>query len=478
MKMLIGGKKVDASDGATIEVYNPATMQVIDTIPVATEEDVALAVAHACEGFKTWSKTPLYKRIEILKTFHRKLQEHSEELARLMSAEVGKTITLARDCLNWSAAMVEGFLEHARVMGTEVIPVSNRMTTEGAMIVTVREPLGVIAGILPFNYPIDQITHKCIPALVMGNAVVLKPATETPLADLCYVELLLESGVPGDVVQMVTGSGGKIGKWLVGDPRIAMVSLTGSTEVGIETATTAAQHLHHVALELGGNDPFVILPDADIDFAVDESIAGRISNAGQTCCACKRFLVPNDKKTAYLEKLIAGLKEVKVGDPSKEETECGPVVSRRAAVDIEKQIAHTVKQGGKLLYGGKRYQETFIEPTVLEVTTACDVAHDMEIFGPVFTVIGYDSIEEAIAIANDTKYGLSSGICGSDMKTILKVASSLQAGSCIINGNGNKRTADQTFGGYKMSGLGREGGHYTLEEFSQVKALHLNQLVF
>jgi acyl-CoA reductase-like NAD-dependent aldehyde dehydrogenase len=266
-----------------------------------------------------------------------------------------------------------------------------------------------------------------------------------------------------------------MGDWLSDDPRINCVTLTGSTEVGIKVAQTAAKHLHRTCLELGGNDAFVILPDTDMDLAIQETVAARLSNAGQTCCASKRFIVHNSIKEQYINRLVDALKDVKLGDPKDENTECAPLSSKRAAVEVENQIKLSVEQGGKIRCGGKRFNESFIEPTVLEATKDMDAAQDMEIFGPVFTVIGYDTTDEAIEIANNSQYGLSSGVLGNNIFELMKVAKGMQAGACIVNGSSLYRCADEGFGGYKKSGLGKEGGKYTLEEMSQIKTIVLKK---
>lgn len=471
MQMIIGGKKVDASNGATIPVYNPATLQQIDTVPSATWEDVDLALHNARKGLEVWSKFPLYKRIDVIRAFHKLLVENSQELINLVVAEVGKPLQQGIRCLNTAAIATEQYIEHARCLETEVLPINNRPGVENDMILTVREPLGVVVGILPFNYPITLLTHKVIPALLMGNAVIIKPASETPLADIRFIDLLLESGVPADALQIVTGSGRDIGKWLSEDPRVDAIDLTGSTEVGIEIAKNSAKHLHKVFLELGGNDAMVVLEDADLDLAVSESIASRLANAGQTCCSTKRCIVHNSVKEAFIEKLILALDQKKLGDPSLPETDCGPLVSVRAAKTVEEQVALTIEQGAVLRYGGKRFNETFFQPTVLEVTPSQDVAHDLEIFGPVWSVMGFDTLDEAIALANDTQYGLSSCVMGKDIHGLMKIAKGMQAGCCTINGSSFYRSVDQPFGGFKMSGTGREGGRYTLEEMSQLKTI-------
>lgn len=477
MKMIIGGKKVDSSDGKTMNVINPATQEVIDTVPMATREDIDRALDNAVKGFHEWSAVPLWRRIEIARKFVDLWVENADELTSYLIRECGKPYKASkREIEFYTKQFFEEYIEAARFVGGETVPIANRVNTENHLIATVREPLGVFVGFLPFNYPASQVPHKAMAPLLMGNSVILKPSSETPLAQIRMVELFLEAGVPANAIQIVTGSGSKIGPWLSGDPRVAMVSLTGSTEVGIEIAKEAAKHLAHVQLELGGNDPLVILPDCDLDYAVEESVTGRsLINAGQACCSTKRFLVPNSLKEEYLRKLIAAVKDKKIGDPASEETEVGPVISVAKAEEAIQHIHRTVEQGGKVLLGGKR-NDAFVDVTVMDVPRTADTAKDLEMFAPVYTVIGYDTLDEALEIANQTCYGLSSGVIGNNPQEMLYVAKRLQAGACIINGNSDMRTFDQQFGGYKMTGIGREGAKITLEECSQVKTLVFKNL--
>lgn len=476
MLMLIGGDRAGATDGRTIDVINPATMQVIDTVPAATKEDVERAVSYAREGYLKWSKVPLYERIETIHRFKELYLQHLDELTELMQAETGKLLNFARDEVDGVPDSIDAYLEYARILGGDSIPAGNRKGMENNLVITVREPLGVVAGIVPFNYPVGTLAQKAIPALLMGNAVIIKPSTETPLANIRFAELLIESGIPAKAVQLVTGKGSDIGEYLINNEKIDAVTLTGSTQVGIEVAKNSAHHLHIIGMELGGNDSLIILSDASLDRAVNESIEGRLGNSGQTCCASKRFLVHNSIKKEYIDRLVSMLKTKKVGNPLELDTDCGPVISLKAAREIEDQINIAVKQGAVLHLGGKRFNHTYIKPTVLEVRPEHDIAQNTEVFGPVWSVIGFDDVDEAIDIANNTKYGLSSGVIGKDIQQMLYVAKSVQAGACILNGSGNYGSLDQPFGGYKQSGLGREGGKYSLEAMSQLKTLIFKEM--
>ncbi|MBC9888269.1 MAG: aldehyde dehydrogenase family protein [Opitutae bacterium] len=472
MKMIIGGQKVEASDGAVQEVVNPATHAVVDTVPMATKDDMDLALSNARKGFSAWSKIPLHKRIETLYAFEQLFKEAREDFIRLGMQEMGKTRALAAGEITVATLLIRNFCEAARSLGGETFAPGNHPIVEKDLVLTVREPWGVVLCLLPFNSPISLYVQKAIPALLMGNAVIVKPASDTPLCNIMMTELLLKSGIEPDAVQIITGSGSKVGKYIVSSKDIDVVSLTGSTEVGIQIAKDCAEHLHRVSLELGGNDALIILEDADMDLAIDESFCGRHVHGGQICCASKRFIVQNSIREEFTNRLLEKIKAIKVGDPNDESTTFGPVNSEKAAIDVERQIQHTLSQGAHLLFGGKRFNRTYIEPTLLtDVTPDMDIARDMEIFGPVWPIIGFDTMEEAIDIANNSIYGLSSGVITRDQGKAMQIARALQAGCCVFNGSGLYRSADQPFGGYKMSGIGREGGRFTLEEMSQLKTL-------
>ncbi len=472
MKMIIGGHNVNSSDGAVQHVINPATHQPIDTVPIATKEDMELAVIHARKGFNVWSGVPLHRRIETIYAFEQLFQDRWQDLLKLSMQEAGKTKALAAGEIRVTSALIRNFCETARSLGGETFAPGNHPFVEKDLVLTVREPWGVVLCVLPFNNPIELFVQKVVPALLMGNSVIVKPSSNTPLCNIVMTELLLQSGVVPDAVQIITGSGAQVGKHIVAKKGIDVVSLTGSTEVGIQIARDCAAHLHRLSLELGGNDALIILDDADLDLAIGESLSGRHLNAGQICCASKRFLVQNSIREDFTRRLLEKLKGIKVGDPNDESTTFGPVISETAAIEIERHIQHAIAQGARLLLGGKRFNRTFIEPTLLtEVQPHMDIARDLEIFGPVWPIIGFDTIEEAIAIANGSSYGLSSGVITCDTGKALRIARAMQAGCCVINGSGLYRSADQPFGGYKMSGLGREGGRFTLQEMSQLKTL-------
>lgn len=476
MKMLIGGKEVDASNGAVMDNINPATGEVIDTVPSATAEDLETVISNAVKGQKQWAAIPFHKRMEILEKFVALAQANEETIARTMAIEGGKPYAQALGEVGRVKDAFRLYMAEARTMYGKTIPLNSEPRGLGDVCFTVFEPLGVIAAICAFNFPGVLFSHKAAAALCAGNSVILKPASDTPGATMLMTKLLLEAGVPANAAQCITGSGSVIGDGLVADPRVAGVTLTGSTRVGINVAKLCAAQLKACSLELGGNDPLVIMDDTDIDEAVSQALGGRIANAGQICCSSKRFIVQNTIKDAFAKALAEKLSAMRLGDPMDPETEIGPVINEKAAKNIVSQVEHAVFQGAKLLCGGTR-EGCFVKPAVLtDVPKDSAVATDEEIFGPVFPVIGFDALDEAIEIANNSCYGLSSGILTKDTKVGMKFALAVDAGGCVVGGNGNYRLTQQPFNGHKMSGVGSEGTMYTLHEMVKVKTIVLKNV--
>lgn len=470
MQMIIGGEKVDASNGKTLEIHDPATGELIDTVPDASMEDVKRTLDYAREGAKIWSETHLHERARILTKFAHVVQEHKSEIARLMSRQMGKIIGEAEWEVDSVTNLFKGYSEKALHMLGQSMPTGAEGGTENDVMFVKREALGVVFCIVPFNFPADLFAHKVAPALIAGNAVIVKPSEQNPMDCIRLVELLIECGVPGKAIQIVTGNR-ECGMAITSSPKIDAISFTGSTAVGIKISQAAAANLTRVFLELGGNDPFIVFEDADLDRAVEESVSSRILNVGQTCCAGKRFIVQNSVKERYTEKLIAALGEFKPGDPLDPDTSLGCLVSEQAAQTVVEQIDKTIEQGASCPLRGEVTNQTFMEPTVLtNVTPDLDIAVDMEVFGPVFPIIGFDTMEEAVEIANASMYGLSGGVISGDIQTEMKVASRLQCGGVVTNGSGLYRTPEMPFGGFKMSGAAREGISATLEEMTQSKA--------
>ncbi|MBQ4116429.1 MAG: aldehyde dehydrogenase [Clostridia bacterium] len=476
MKMLIGGMEVDASDLSVINNVNPATGEIIDTVPAATAEDLETAISNAVIGQKEWAAIPFHKRMEILEKFVVLIQENEETIAKTMAIEGGKPLAQAIGEIGRVKDAFRLYMAEARTMYGKTIPLNSEPRGIGDVCFTIFEPLGVIAAICAFNFPGVLFSHKAAAALCTGNSVILKPASDTPGATMMMTKLLLKAGVPGNAAQCITGSGAIVGDGLVSDPRVAGVTLTGSTRVGINIAKQCAAQLKPYSLELGGNDPLVIMDDTPVDEAVEQALGGRIANAGQICCSSKRFIVQNTIKDEFAKKLADKLSQMKLGNPLDPDTKVGPVINEKAAMTIIEQINTAVSEGAKILYGGQR-NGCFVTPTVLvDVPKNSSVATDEEIFGPVFPVIGFDTLDEAIEIANNSQYGLSSGILTKDTKIGMRFALAVDAGGVVVGANGNYRLTQQPFNGHKMSGVGSEGTMYTLHEMVKVKTIVLKNV--
>lgn len=475
MKMIINGKQVDSESKVTFDVTNPATGKVIDTVPKATAKDVDAAVTAAVAGQKVWEKYPVWKRAEVLYKFLDLVEDNKEDLAQTLCAENGKPIVEARAEIHNIHIGFKGFIEHAKHYYGSIIPAGTEEGQDGNLQLVTREPIGVVACVIPFNFPCDLFDQKVAPALMMGNAAIVLPSSDNPLTLMKLTGLLVEAGVPDGAIQCLTAPGA-VKEAAVTDPRVHLVTLTGSTDVGINTAVLAAKNLTHTALELGGNDAFIVMPDADIDLAVDEVVWGRMYNTGQVCCASKRFLIHNSVKDEFTKKVVEKIKTLKVGDPADESSQIGCLISEKAAIKVEGQVEKTVEQGGHIVLGGHR-NGAYYEPTVIvDIPKTADVATDMEIFGPVVSIIGFDTEEEAVEIANSSKFGLSSCVFTRDQKTAFRVTRAMEAGGAVINGASFFRAFEQPFGGYKHSGIGTEGVISTFNEMTRSKTIILKNI--
>ncbi len=477
VKNLIGYEWKDASNGAVIEVVNPATQELIDTVPNVTDEDVDTAVKVAVEEQKKWEKVSIYDRADILYKFVDLVEENKERLAVLLSNETGKPIKEARGEIANVRIGTRGFIEKAKHLYGKSIPEGSEAGQEKTIQFTKRYPIGVIAAIIPFNFPSDLFCQKVPPALMMGNSIIVKPSNYNPLTLIEYVKLMIEAGVPAGCIQILTGDGPTAGQALARHPGVHLVSLTGGTAAGIQTMGTASKNLTHVMLELGGNDAFIFLEDGDMDLAVKETIWGRLYNGGQVCCASKRFLIHNSRKQEFIDRMKEVISNLKVGDPMKEDTDMGPMININAAKRIEEQVNQMVSEGATVVCGGKR-EDAYYYPTILDnVTKDMEASKDMEIFGPVISVIGFDDVEEAIEIANQSSYGLCGCVISKDVSRAMKIADRLECGGAVVNGASFYRSFEMPFGGWKHSGIGNEGVMTTLEEMSRLKTIVLKNIL-
>ena len=476
MKSLIGREWRDSSDGKVIEVYNPATNELIDTVPSLTKEDVEQAIDYADAHQKEWEAKSVIERCAVLSKFAELVEQNKDELALLLSKETGKPIKEAYNEIANIQIGVPGYVEKVKHEYGDIIYRGTEAGQENTIQYTIQQPLGVVVAIIPFNFPSDIFINKVPPALLMGNAVILKPASVNPLTLTRYVELLVEAGVPTGIISVVHGSGSVVGKTLTSSKKVDMVSLTGSTAAGIDAAKNCAEHCAHSSLELGGNDAFILCADGDMDLAIEETVWGRLYNTGQVCCASKRFLIENSVKDEYIRRMVEKINSLKVGNPQDMGTDIGCLVSEEAAIEVERQVNETIAAGAKLVIGGKR-NGAFYEPTILDnVTPDMEVAKDMEIFGPVISVIGFDDLEEAVKIANSSSYGLSGSIITKDISKAIKVSEKMECGGFVINGASFFRSFEQPFGGWKYSGIGNEGIMTTLKEMSRMKTVILKNI--
>lgn len=453
-------------------ILNPATGEVVGQQRDSTVSDVHASIGRAAAAQENWSRVPRHRRSEILRAYAALVRDRAGSLAEILSREQGKPIGQSEAELELHCRLFEGFAY--RVLATEgkAVFLDTEPTREQDLQITRNEPLGVVAGIIPFNFPIELFAHKVAPCIATGNTIVVKPSEETPLVTVELLGILREAGLPDGVVQAVFG-GPEVGEALVGDPRIAAITFTGSTEVGRAVAAQAARSSKHAILELGGNDALIVLDDADLDLAIEQAVFGRTLANGQSCCANKRIIADHEVYDEVVERLTARFAQIVVGDPLDERTELGPVVSLNAAAKVHGQIERTIAQGASLRCGGGR-DGAFISPTLLaDVGPDMDVCSDMEIFGPVLAVVRAKGLDEAVQIANATRYGLSGGIFTSDLTRAMSVAARLKTGQVVINGTGMYRSDAMAFGGFKDSGHSREGLSVSLDDYVQTKTITL-----
>lgn len=467
----LGEMHVESEHGG-LPVLNPVTGEQIDTVPYLTQTDIDYAVGQAVEGQRKWAAMTQMERNRILRKFAQILLARRTELGELLCQENGKRLSEAEEEFDTVAALIESYCDKASHLYGVSLPNGTDLTScHQDVIFTRYEPIGVVACLLPFNFPVELCGHKIAPALAAGNAVIIKPPSDCPLAIIKLVDCLHEAGVPMQAAQVVTGRGSIIGDTLVSHPGIAAITMTGSTETGTHIAQLAAKNLTRCYFELGGNDAFVVMEDADIDLAIAQALESRANNAGQVCCASKRYIIHESVASEFTEKLIAALKALRIGDPRDRTMDVGGMISESARDEVVRQIRHTVSQGAKLVYGGEPQGKNFLVPAVLtNVTEDMDIANDMEVFGAVFPIMTYRSAEEALHMVNRCSYGLNSAVFSQNTAKAISFAQHVQAGSVIINGGGNYRTAAMPFGGYKKSGIGREGSSRTLLEFVQEKS--------
>ncbi len=479
MKMLIDSKWVDSSDGAVSEVVNSANNGLLDTVPLATEADMRETVQAAREAKIRMAKLPAHARAAILFRTADALERRREELSCLLAQENGKPIRQTREELGAAIRIFRGFGEEAKRLFGKSMSLDMVPGMERHFALTLRRPVGVVAAIVPFNYPVELYAHKAAAALAAGNAVIVKPPSDCPLTLLHIAEIIEESGVPQGAHQVVTGAGQLIGEHLAREEGIDLISLTGSTAVGQRISRLAAATLKKVHLELGGSDATIVFADADLNEAAEAVILGRLARGnGQICCAVKRVFVQEAVHDEFVEILSNKTKKLIVGDPLDEKTDVGPLVTENAAREVESDILEALERGARLRAGGTR-RGAFIDPTVLDRVPLEAKVINEETFGPVVPVVAFGTLDEAVELANGTPYGLQSSVFTNQIATALDLAYRLEAGGVIVNWSSAVRVENLPFGGVKMSGHGREGIHDTLLEMTELKTVILyNALSF
>ena len=474
-KNFINGQWVDADTGATIDVINPATGETLGTIPEAGTAETLRAIDAAAQAQLAWRKTTALHRANLMMKLHDLILEHQDALARLLTAEQGKPLAEARGEVGGSAAYIRWFAEEGRRVYGDVVPspIADRR------LMVIKEAVGVVAAITPWNFPSSMIARKLGPALATGCASVIKPAELTPYSGLVWGWLCQKAGIPDGVVNIVTGDAAAIGKAMCASPIVRKISFTGSTRVGKILMSQAAEGVKKVSLELGGNAPFIVFDDADLDRAIEGAMAAKYRNMGQTCVCTNRFYVQDGIHDAFVKRLTEASAAMKVGNGAENGVVQGPLVSSMALDKVEELVADMVGKGGTVRTGAKRHAlgGTFYEPTVIEgATQQMRIARE-EIFGPVSAVFRFSKEEEAVAMANDTDYGLAAFTYTNDLGRAFRMMEGLKYGLIGIN-EGVIATPEAPFGGVKESGIGKEGGHQGIEDYLDTKYVCLGGLGF
>jgi succinate-semialdehyde dehydrogenase/glutarate-semialdehyde dehydrogenase len=463
---LIDGAWVQADSGATIDVVNPANGQVLGTVPKSGKAETARAIEAANKAFLSFRKTTALERSKMLRKLHDALMDNQEALAELLTLEQGKSLTEAKGEIASSAAYVLWFAEEARRTYGDVVP----SPWGDRRIIVTKEPVGVIAAITPWNFPSSMLARKIGPAIAAGCTSVVKPASQTPYSGLAWGALAEEVGIPKGVVNVVTGSASEIGDELCENPLVKKITFTGSTEVGKMLMAKAAGTVKKVSMELGGNAPFLVFDDADIDRAIEGAMVAKYRNSGQTCVCTNRFFVQSGVYDEFVEKLAKASNGLKVGPGVDEGVQQGPLIDDKAVEKVEEFISDATSHGGKVVAGGKRHSlgGSFFEPTVISDATPKMKFMKEEIFGPVAPVFRFEKEEEGVALANDTEFGLACYFYTGDLGRAFRVMEGLKYGMVGVN-EGLITTPEAPFGGVKESGIGREGGHQGIEDYLDTK---------
>ena len=475
--LVINGKKIEKSE--TVPLVSPGSGKVVDRISKGTREDVKEAVEAARAAFESWSGTPLNKRSTILLKAAALLSERGEDFALTLATEAGKPIKDSRvEVIRAAGVFTSSAQEATRTLEGSVHRVDAYEYPAGnqdRMVFTTREPVGVVAAILPFNFPVNSFAHKVAPALAVGNTLVVKPSIQTPMSAAKMTGLLSDAGLPPGCVNLVTGQSADIGDALVEQPDVDLVTFTGSTAVGLRVASRAATNAKRSIMELGGSDPVIVFNDAEMEKATKTAVKGRFDYAGQNCNSSKRFFVQSGIAEKFIQTFVDLTSKLRVDDPLLETTEVGPVINQSAVDDMAKFVDDAIEKGGRVLVGGKRIDRpgSYFEPTVVSDISADVAVMKEEVFGPIAPISTFDTVEEALQKANASEYGLQAAIHTSDYRMALKLAGRIHAGSIIVNDSTRLRWDALPFGGRRKTGFGREGVRDTMLEMTEQKLVSL-----
>ncbi len=466
----IAGEWADADDGRTIAVTDPATGEQLGTVPSCGAAETARAIAAADAAQRQWRDVPARQRSAVLRKLNDLMLAHADDLALIMTAEQGKPLAEARGEIGYAASFIEWFAEEARRVYGDTIPAP----TGDRRILAIKQPVGTTAAITPWNFPTAMLSRKAGPALAAGCSMVVKPASKTPFSALAFADLALRAGVPKGLLSVLTGSASAIGGELTSNPTVRKISFTGSTEVGRQLMRQSADTVKKLSMELGGNAPFIVFDDADLDAAVEGAMVSKYRNTGQTCVCANRIYVQRGVLRAFTDKLVAQVKALKVGPGTEAGVTQGPLIDANAVAKVEEHIADARAKGGEVLTGGQRHAlgGLFFQPTVVAGATDAMRMASEETFGPVAPIFAFDTEDEVLARANDTEFGLAAYFYSRDIGRVMRVAERLESGMVGVN-TGLISTTEAPFGGVKQSGLGREGSKYGMDDYLETKYICL-----
>ena len=463
---LINGEWVDADSQETDNVENPANGAIIGTVPRAGEVETNRAIKAAEVAMKSWKNKTAKERAAALRRWHDLMLENQEDLALIMTTEQGKPLAEAKGEIGFAASFLEWFAEEARRIYGDVIPSPN----PDNRLVVVKQPVGVCAAITPWNFPSAMIARKAGPALAAGCSIVIKPALQTPYSALAMAELAIRAGIPAGVINVVTGNARAIGKAITESPIVRKLTFTGSTPIGKLLMSQCADTMKKVSLELGGNAPFIVFDDADLDKAVDALMIAKYRNAGQTCVCANRIFVHDSVHDAFAEKFADKVKQLNVGSGLDQSTHIGPLIDQNAVNKVKEQLEDAQAKGAKLICGGEQLEGNFLTPAVISQATADMLCFKEETFGPLAPLFKFSNEEEVIELANNTEFGLAAYFFTKDLGRTWRVSEALEYGMVGIN-NGHVSTCEAPFGGIKESGMGREGSKYGIDDYTETKYL-------